>query len=235
MKVDRSRIRKRAAGAVVLAVTATLVLSACGGSSPKKSTTTPVANSGSSSATGATGAGAFAARREALATCLKKYGVTLSGGGFGGGRFGGTGASGFRGRFGASGASGASGFRRRFGASGASGFHGFPGGFGASGASGASSKDAKAFAACGGLGGGRFGGGGGGFARAGGAFSASSATDRAEVTAFVACVRKNGFDLPNPNFASGAVFPAADQTNPKFIAASAKCASILKFSGTGST
>ena len=229
MKVDRSRIRKRAASAVVLAVTATLVLSACGGSSPKKSTTTPVANSGSSSATGATGTGAFAARREALATCLAKYGVTLPSGGFGGGRFGGTGASGFRGRFGASGASGASGFRRRFGASGASGFPG---------AGGASSKDAKAFAACGGFGAGGFGGrggGGGGFARGGGAFSASSATDRAEVTAFVACVRKNGFDLPNPNFASGAVFPAADRTNPKFIAASAKCASILKFSGTGST
>jgi hypothetical protein len=234
MKVDRSRIRKRAASAVVLAVTAMLVLSACGGSSPKKNTAA-VANSGSSSTTGATGTGAFAARREALAACLKKYGVTLPSGGLGGGRFGGTGASGFRGRFGASGASGfrgrfgasgASGFRGRFGATGASGSRGFPGGFGAT-----NSKEAKAFAACGG----GFAGGGGGLARGGGGFSASSATDRAEVTAFVACVRKNGFDLPNPNFASRAVFPAADETNPKFIAASKRCASILKFAATGST
>jgi hypothetical protein len=219
MKVDRSRIRHRSAGAIAMALTVAVVVSACGSSSTPK-TKTPVASS-SSAPVGATGSSTFAARRAALTACLAKQGITLpAGAGLGGGgRFGASGASGFRGRFGASGASG---FRGRFGASGASGFGGS-----------SASKYAKAIAACGGFGGGGFGGGGGGggFARpGGGGFSASSSADRTDVTNFVACVRKNGFDLPNPNFNSkSGVFPRADETNPKFLAASVKCQSLLHF------
>jgi len=225
MKVDRSRIRHRSAGAIAMALTVAVVVSACGSSSTPK-TKTPVASS-SSAPVGATGSSTFAARRAALTACLAKQGITLpAGAGLGGGgRFGASGASGFRGRFGASGASG---FRGRFGASGASGFGGA-----------SASKYAKAIAACGGFGGGGFGGGGGGgFARpGGGGFSASSSADRTDVTNFVACVRKNGFDLPNPNFSSkSGVFPRADETNPKFLAASVKCQSLLRFGASaGST
>jgi hypothetical protein len=226
-----------------MALTVAVVVSACGSSSTPKSKT-PVASSGSSAPVGATGSSTFAARRAALTACLAKKGITLpagagAGAGAGlGGRFGASGASGFRGRFGASGASG---FRGRFGASGASGFRGRFGASGASGFGGASSsKYAKAIAACGGFGGGSFGGGGGGggFARpGGGGFSASSSADRTDVTNFVACVRKNGFDLPNPNFSSkSGVFPRADETNPKFLAASVKCQSLLRFgASSGST
>jgi hypothetical protein len=220
-----------------MALTVAVVVSACGSSSTPK-TKTPVASS-SSAPVGATGSSTFAARRAALTACLAKQGITLpAGAGLGGGgRFGASGASGFRGRFGASGASG---FRGRFGASGASGFRGRFGASGASGFGGASaSKYAKAIAACGGFGGGGFGGGGGGgFARpGGGGFSASSSADRTDVTNFVACVRKNGFDLPNPNFSSkSGVFPRADETNPKFLAASVKCQSLLRFGASaGST
>ena len=213
MKVDRSRIRHRSAGAIAMALTVAVVVSACGSSSTPK-TKTPVASS-SSAPVGATGSSTFAARRAALTACLAKQGITLpAGAGLGGG-----------GRFGASGASG---FRGRFGASGASGFGGA-----------SASKYAKAIAACGGFGGGGFGGGGGGgFARpGGGGFSASSSADRTDVTNFVACVRKNGFDLPNPNFSSkSGVFPRADETNPKFLAASVKCQSLLRFGASaGST
>lgn len=45
---------------------------------------------------------------------------------------------------------------------------------------------------------------------------------------YVACVRKNGYDMPNPNFSGkGPIFPANIQSNPKFQAASKKCQSLL--------
>ena len=131
MSNDRSGIRLRSAGAAALALAATLALAACGG------TTT------SSTPSGPPGFGNFAARRTAIEACLRKHGVTLPGGGFGGRGFGATGAHRLPPRFGATGASGVRGRFRQF-----------PGGF-------ANPKDAKAIQECGGFGGRGFGRGGG--------------------------------------------------------------------------
>jgi hypothetical protein len=243
MRADRPRLRGRHAAAITIALIAAIALAACGGSSsPSKSTASAKTTSPASGASGASG---FASRTAALATCLRQHGVTLpsGAGGFGAGHFGGFGASG---RFGATGASGAF---RRFGASGASGRFGrfgfgASGRFGPTGASGprgsfaSNPKYAAALRACAADLGGGFAG-GGGFARPGastGAFNPNSAADRAAVTSYVACVRKHGFDLPAPNFSGkGPVFNTAhvNTSNPKFIAASSACQSLLHFaSGT---
>jgi hypothetical protein len=52
----------------------------------------------------------------------------------------------------------------------------------------------------------------------------------------VACVRRNGFALPNPNLSgNGPVFSSSQvsPTNPKFLAASRPCASLLQFQPNG--
>jgi len=55
------------------------------------------------------------------------------------------------------------------------------------------------------------------------------------VNAFVACVRKHGFNLPSPNFKSGSIFPANIRSNPKFVTASRACAYLLvRPAGSGS-
>jgi hypothetical protein len=67
---------------------------------------------------------------------------------------------------------------------------------------------------------------GGGF---GGRFNTPSYT--AALTKFSACMRENGIDLPAPNTAgSGPVFntKGLDASSPKFIAAEAKCRSVLR-------
>jgi hypothetical protein len=56
------------------------------------------------------------------------------------------------------------------------------------------------------------------------------------VNAYVACVRENGFDLPDPDFSGdGPIFnpDQVDQTDKTFQAASAKCQSKLRPSGSG--
>jgi hypothetical protein len=56
----------------------------------------------------------------------------------------------------------------------------------------------------------------------------NSATFRASLTKYVACVRQHGYDLPKPNFSGkGSVFPSSIQSNPKFQAASRACQSLL--------
>ena len=41
-------------------------------------------------------------------------------------------------------------------------------------------------------------------------------------------MRQHGYNLPNPNFSGkGSVFPSNIRTNPKFLAASKACQSIL--------
>jgi hypothetical protein len=58
----------------------------------------------------------------------------------------------------------------------------------------------------------------------------NSAAYKTAVNNFVACVRKNGYNLPAPNLSGkGPVFSASkvNQKDPKFIAASKKCASLL--------
>lgn len=234
--------RTTARGLTVL-VTAALVaiaIAACGGSgSPSTSTTSSNASAtnaadaqGTPGATGATGSAL--ARRAALTTCLKKYGVTLPS--FGG-RFGASGASGRRFPFGATGATGrrlpfgatgATGRRFPFGSTGASGrFGGFPGGGGGGFAS--NPKLAQALQKCGG-----FGGFGGGFGRAGlgasGPGGAFSTQIRTELTSFVVCMKKDGETLPTPNLSgSGSVFGNVNQTTAAFKAAYTQCKGILTY------
>jgi hypothetical protein len=59
------------------------------------------------------------------------------------------------------------------------------------------------------------------------AFANNPAT-RARLTAFVACMRTNGVNLPAPNTSgSGPVFGAVKRSDPKFAAAFAKCRATL--------
>ena len=219
---------KRAIAVLGVAILAAAVLAACGGSSP--TTTTTTSSSAAASAAPSTSAGApapaaagqFAAERSKLATCLKKYGVTLPS--FAGaGRFAGATAGGgaFRRRFGATGATGP---RRFFGATGARGFPG-AGRFPAGGGFASNPAFAKAFAACGGaaaFGGGRFGATGpSGVVRN----PATNPQYRAEIISYAACMKTNGVTLPKPNFSGhGFVFgTSVNQKSPAFIAANAKC------------
>jgi len=230
MKVRRARVIGVVATAFVVAV----VVAACGGSSsPTASNAANTSTSSSSTAPVATAGGvggtAATASRTRLATCLKKYGVTLPAGRFGGGpgRFGASGARGFR-RFGATGATGA----RRFfgGATGGAGVvpgGGFPGG---GGGFAANPKFAAALAKCGGFGGGfrRFG--ATGAAGAGGLNPATNAAYRAEIISYAACMKTNGVDLPTPNF-SGVGFVFGTKVNEHttaFIAANTKCQALLR-------
>ena len=66
--------------------------------------------------------------------------------------------------------------------------------------------------------------------------NANSATFRKSLTEYVACVRKNGYDLPEPNLSGrGPVFSSSkvNQEDPKFKAASAKCANLIQMPGPG--
>ena len=71
----KSRIRKTAAAALMLAL-AGLVLAACGSSSSSTATTTSTSAS-ATSPQGAAGAGGFAGRFNAYRECLAKQGITL--------------------------------------------------------------------------------------------------------------------------------------------------------------
>jgi hypothetical protein len=56
----------------------------------------------------------------------------------------------------------------------------------------------------------------------------------AAIDKFVACVRRPGYKLPNPNFSgTGPVFPANIHTDTKFQAASRACVSVLRPPGAG--
>jgi len=68
----------------------------------------------------------------------------------------------------------------------------------------------------------------GGFRRFG--LDASNPAFRRALTAYVACVRRNGFDLPAPNTSGrGPVFDPSkvNRQDPRFQAASAKCQGLL--------
>ncbi len=70
---------------------------------------------------------------------------------------------------------------------------------------------------------------GGGFRRFRGP-DVRSAGFRRALVAYVACVRRNGFDLPAPNTSgSGPVFDPSkvNRQDPKFVAANAKCQQLL--------
>jgi hypothetical protein len=189
---------------LVATLLAGLALAACGSANSTKSAT--------SAASAASGQGA--ARSTKLVACLKSHGVTLPAGA---GRF----------RRGATGASGPGGAGRGGGflfgggggrPGGATGRRGFGGGFANN------PKLAAAFRACGGA------------AFGGRPSAATLARFRAQreksVAAFIACVSKNGYKLPAPNYATGqSVFPKSLQTNTKFLAAAKPCEHLLTTAG----
>jgi hypothetical protein len=200
------RARRRPTLALLgLALAVTFALAACGGSS---STTTATSASSTTGASGATGTST--ARRAAVTACLKKAGLSLPA------RPGGAGGPGGGARPG-----------------GGAGFLLGGGGGGPTGAAGAQfAKLTAALKACGITGG--LGGGGRGLGGAGGL--RNSAAYKARITSYVTCVRKNGFNLPSPNLSgTGPVFSSSqvNTKDPKFVAASAKCASLLQFRRPG--
>jgi hypothetical protein len=194
----------RRVAVALVAIAACLGIAACGSSSSNSS------GSGSGSSTTASGTGttsttaaSFQARRAALTACLKSHGVTLPNNGRfgpGGGRPPGTGTN----------PAGVPG-RGLFGGGG-------PGGAGRPGGFLSNPKMRAAFQACApnfgrGFGGGRF---------------RRAQLSHTAINNFVACVRKNGFNMPAPNFSGkGGVFPANIRTNPKFVSAAKACASML--------
>jgi hypothetical protein len=193
------------------------VIAACGSASSSSSTSTTT-TSASSSAAASSSSSSGTARRAALVACLKQHDVTLPArppgapGGPGGSGGTGTGTTG-------TGTTGTTGTgttpRRFFFGGGGSGFAANP-------------KVRAALQACGA----RF-----GFGRGGQGFRSPAARQRVE--SYVACVRKNGYNLPNPNFSgNGPIFPANIRSDKKFQAASAKCQNLLlppRGSGSGGT
>jgi hypothetical protein len=197
----------RRPAAVLLALMLTgALLAACGSSSSASSST---GSTSSTKTTAATGTGANATRRAALRTCLAKHGVTLPARRPGAGPPAGGGAGG-------GGAGGG-----LFGAGGGGGAGGGAGGGGV-GRLAANPKFAAAFRACGGA---------SGFGTGGRRFQLSHAA----ITKFVTCVRQHGFNMPNPKFSGGPVFPASIRSNPKFVSASKACASLLVRGGSPPT
>lgn len=76
----------------------------------------------------------------------------------------------------------------------------------------------------------------GGQGKPGGAPNTNSAAFRKSLKKYVACVRENGYDLPEPNLSgNGAVFDESevDQEDPEFKAASEKCQTLLRGAGGG--
>jgi hypothetical protein len=214
-----------------IALLTAIAIAACGGGGSASTTSTSSSASAaaatppSTGASGATGGtGAFAARRQALETCLKKAGVTLPNRPFGA-----TGASG-RFRFGATGATGARGRDRFFGATGASGprGRGFFGGGAGRGLLGGNSKLATAFRKClSTVGGSGFGGTG----RRPGFFVAQNSRQRQAIVAYAACMKTHGVTLPAPNFSrSGSVFgTTVNRNSTAFRDANASCLHLLTF------
>ncbi|HEX4035633.1 MAG TPA: hypothetical protein VHX66_14405 [Solirubrobacteraceae bacterium] len=220
------RHRQGRVAALGIAVIVATTVAACGGGSSPSSTTSTTSSTAAAARRPTAGGGGSAST--SLVACLRKNGVTLPTGTFPGRRLGATGGAG---PFGAG--------RRP---SGATGRRGFPaaGGFfrGATGARGAARafannpKLAKAFAKCRGL----IGPAGGGFQRfgatgAGGAAGfLSSPAVHAQVTRFVACMRKNGVKLPTPNLSgTGTIFPGVNQASTAFRTAYTTCRALISF------
>jgi hypothetical protein len=201
-------MRKAPRGALftILALALGCLIAACGSASSSTSSSASAGSSGSSTTTSAsTGAGS-SANRTKLVACLKSHGVTLpsrpAGAPAGGGTGTGTGTTG-TGAPPAGGAPPGGGF---FGGGGTGGGRRFAN----------NPKLQAAFKACGA----NF-----GFRRGGNFAGRISHTT---ITKYVDCVRQHGYNLPNPNFSGkGSVFPSNIRTNPKFVAASKACQSIL--------
>jgi hypothetical protein len=185
----------------VVALATCCGLAACGSSSPSS---TRASASAVSAGTPVSTRG-DSARRAALVACLKKHGVTLPArpqGAPPANGYGGPPAGGYGGPP----AHSHGGGPRFFGGWRAHGFAPDP-------------KLRAAFQACGGD---RFRG------RFRGGPPRDSATFRAALTKYVACVRQHGYDLPKPNLSGKSpIFLPSIQRNPKFQAASRACQNLL--------
>jgi hypothetical protein len=201
-------MRKAPPGALftIVALAVGCLMAGCGSASSTSTTSSASAaatSSGTSTSGSTTASSGFSARRTQLVACLKQHGVTLPSRPAGAPPGGGTG-TGTTGNGGTGGPPGG----------------GFFGGGGGNGAGGRgrfanNPKLQAAFKACGA----NF-----GFRRGNFAGRISHAT----ITKYVDCVRQHGYNLPNPNFSGkGSVFPSNIRTNPKFLAASKECQSIL--------
>jgi hypothetical protein len=202
---------------VAVTVAASLTLAACGsgdsGSSAASGTGTQSAGS-STTGTSGTGRGMMTAAAQA---CLKKEGVTLPSrpAGTGGGGYGDGGTPPQGGGYGLPGGTGGP-------PQGGTG----SGGFGGTMTDAQRTKMQAALKKCGVT----FGQGQGGPYGGTGAQrpDTSSKTYQAAVTKYTACVRQNGYDLPDPDFSGkGPIFAAKIQQDAKFQAASKQCQSIL--------
>ncbi len=190
----------------VACVLACCLLAACGSSS---------SSSSSSSAAASGSSGPASATRTKFVECLKQHGVTVPArpGGFLGRRpgSGGGGTSGGGGSGAPYGGGSAGG-----GAPGAGGI--FGGGGGSRNRFQANPKLQAAFKAC-------------AADLPARRFRFNPAARRTLITNFVKCVRQHGYNLPQPNFSGGPVFPRKIETNAKFKAASKACAHLLIGSG----
>ena len=192
----------RGALLTIVALTVGGLMAGCGSASSSSSTSSASAaatSSGTTTSGSTTGSSGVSARRTQLVACLKQHGVTLPSRPAGAPPGGGTGT----------------GTTRTPGNGGPPGGGFFGGGGGGSGRFANNPKLQAAFKACGA----NF-----GFRRGNFAGRISHTT----ITKYVDCVRQHGYNLPNPNFSGkGSVFPSNIRTNPKFVAASKACQSIL--------
>jgi hypothetical protein len=191
-------------------VLASLAVTACGSSSSASSSGTPTTTTTTA-----------ANNRADIAACMRKHGVTLPNRPAGAGRPGGTTGPG------GPGGPGGGGFLLGGGGGGGAG-----GGQQGQGRGQFNNPKFQAAAKKCGLNFNRAGNGGPG------RFNPTSNPQfKKSLTKFVACVRKNGYDLPSPNLSgNGPVFDASkvNRNDPKFVKAAQKCQSLLSF-GRGTT
>ena len=209
--------------ALGIAVVAAATVAACGGSSSPSSTTTSA--SSADAAVKQPAARSAGSTRTALVACLARNGVKLPAGAFVGRRVGATGGAGRfgfgRGPFGATG-------RRGPARAGGGFFGGATGARGAFGGLAANPKLLKALQKCRGSiappGGFRR------FGATGASGFLSTPAVHAQVTRFVACMRKNGVKLPPPNLSgTGTIFAGVNQTSTAFRTAYSTCRSLISF------
>jgi hypothetical protein len=197
-------MRKAPRGALftIVALALGLLIAACGSASSSTSTSGSAAAASSSSTTtsASSGASGSSARRTQLVACLKQHGVTLPSRPAGAPPAGGTGTGTTGGGTGTGGPPGGG-----FFGGGGGGAHRFAN----------NPKMQAAFKACGA----NF-----GFRRG----NFAGRISHTAITKYVACVNQHGYKLPAPNFSGkGPIFPSNIRTNPKFVAASKACQSIL--------
>jgi hypothetical protein len=200
---------KRITLAAIALIVGALVVAGCGGSSGGGSTETSTTTASASGSGGSTKAGGMVEISAEAKACLKEKGVELPEfkGGEGGPP---TGSS-------AAGGEPPEGGEMPEGAEGGPPSGGAPGGE-------KMEEQKEAFEECGVEIGGGFAGGPGGAGKP----NTNSAAFKKQVKEYAACVRKNGYELAEPNFSGeGPVFEKAESESAEFKQASESCQSLL--------